>query len=460
MRNRHCPALAIVKTTVLFAVLLAPACLCPARLLADDWPEIQGQGRRGVWNETGILDKFPEAGLTVGWRTPIHAGYAGPAVAAGRVFVADYQKTTAGQVERALCLDEQTGQILWTYENPEVRYSDLPYGTGPRATPTVDGDRVYVLGAVGDLYCLAVKDGNLLWKVNFKKDFHARQATWGWAAAPIVHGNLVICLAGSEPDGKVIALDRATGKEVWRSLPNKGGTGYAAPILLRAGGVEQLIQWHQGAVSSLDPSTGKVYWEQPFQDDLLVSTPVYEANLLLVSAFRIGSLMLDLAADKPEANELWRGKSHSEVNTDGLHCMTSTPVIVDGYVYGVCSYGQFRCLNARTGERIWESLEVTGEKARWASAFLTRNGSRFFINNDRGDLIIAELSPKGYREVSRAKLITPTSPGGGKRELGAVNWVLPAYANRHILIRNDQEIIRVSLEAAAATATASAPAVK
>jgi hypothetical protein len=98
--------------------------------------------------------------------------------------------------------------------------------------------------------------------------------------------------------------------------------------------------------------------------------------------------------------------------------------------------------------------------AGWASAFLTRLGSRFFINNDRGELIIAELSPKGYHEVSRTKLITPTSPGGGKRELGAVNWVLPAYANRHIVIRNDQEIIRASLEADPANIPATAPAAK
>lgn len=180
---------------------------------------------------------------------------------------------------------------------------------------------------------------------------------------------------------------------------------------------------------------------------MLVATPVYESNLLFVTAFFNGPMMLDLATDRPDANLLWRGKSQSEINTDGLHCTTSTPVILDGYVYGVCSYGQFRCLDAHTGKRIWETQEVTGEKARWASAFLTRNGSRFFINNDRGELIIAEFSPKGYHEISRTNLITPTSPGGGKRERGAVNWVLPAYANRHILIRNDREIIRASLEA-------------
>jgi outer membrane protein assembly factor BamB len=123
-----------------------------------------------------------------------------------------------------------------------------------------------------------------------------------------------------------------------------------------------------------------------------------------------------------------------------------TPVIRDGYIYGVCSYGQLRCLDAKTGQRIWETQEVTKEKARWANAFITRNGERYFINNDRGELILAEFSPKGYKEIGRTQIIKPTTAGGGKRELGAVNWTLPAYANGHILIRNDEEIIRYSLE--------------
>ena len=120
--------------------------------------------------------------------------------------------------------------------------------------------------------------------------------------------------------------------------------------------------------------------------------------------------------------------------------------MIDGdYIYGICSYGQFRCLRASTGERIWETQDVTMEKARWATGFLVRNADRYFINNDRVDLIIARLSPEGYHEISRAKLIKPTSNSGNRRELGAVNWSHPAYANRHILARNDEEIISVSL---------------
>ena len=142
---------------------------------------------------------------------------------------------------------------------------------------------------------------------------------------------------------------------------------------------------------------------------------------------------------------MWKGNSKSEIRTDGLHALITTPVIDGNYIYGICSYGQFRCLDAGTGERIWETLEVTKERSRWAAAFIVRHKDRYFINNDRGDLIIARLSPDGYQEISRTTIIKPTTPVGRPRDMGAVNWSHPAYANRHIIVRNDEEIVRYSL---------------
>jgi outer membrane protein assembly factor BamB len=412
---------------------------------ADDWPEMQGKGRRSAWDEKGILRKFPQTGLDVQWRVPIHAGYSGPAVADGRVFVSDYQKLQSGRVERVVCLDEQTGRILWTYENHQVAYDKFAYNSGPRATPTVDGDRVYVLGGAGDLYCLNVRTGALRWGMNLPYRFHAKIPTWGFAGAPIVFNDLLICPVGGPDDARIVGFNKLTGREVWHALPPTSDIGYSAPILLTAGKTTQLIHWGPGEIVSLNPETGALYWRQPFGGNLACPTPIVDGDRLFVTAFFDGPLMLKLAADRPAAEVLWQGKNHSEINTDGLHSMVSTPSIMDGYIYGVCSYGQFRCLNATTGERIWESLEVVREKARWASAFLVRNRDVYFINNDRGELIIADLSPKGYHELSRTQLIKPTSAGGGSRELGLVNWTIPAYANRHIITRNDEEIIRASL---------------
>jgi outer membrane protein assembly factor BamB len=157
--------------------------------------------------------------------------------------------------------------------------------------------------------------------------------------------------------------------------------------------------------------------------------------------------MLALDEKKPGATVVWKGKSDSEVQTDGLHAVITTPVIIGDYIYGICSYGQFRCLRAQTGERIWESQAVTKERARWASGVIVRNGDRLFVNNDRGELVIMKPSPDGYHEISRTQLIKPTSPPQNRRELVDVNWLYPAYANKHIYARNDEEIIGASLAA-------------
>ena len=440
--------IAMLKAPVAWAAVLLT--VGTAALHADDWPEFRGRGRRGVWNETGILETFPEDGLAVRWRTPIHHGFSGPSVADGRVFVTDFERTRGMVgIERILCLDEATGEILWT-QSWEANYAGVSWDEGPRATPTVDGDQVYAVGASGILTALRVDTGEVLWRTSYVEDYGADIPQWGFASAPLVDGNRVITLVGGQPDAKVMAFDRTTGAEVWRALSSvEAGAGVGQPIIIEAGGVRQLIIWHPLALSSLDPETGEVYWEQPFDVgyDMTVTTPVQRGSDLFVTTFYDGPMMLELDNDRPAAELRWRGSSNSEILTDGLHAVIGTPIIQGDYIYGFGSYGQLRCLVAATGERVWETQEATGERARWTSAFMVRHEDRVFINNDHGDLIIARLSPAGYEEISRTSLIAPTSRPGNRRQLTYVNWSHPAYANRHIYARNDEEIISASLAA-------------
>lgn len=414
---------------------LALVLLTPHLLAAADWPEWRGAGRTGVWTESKIRKTFPVEGLPIGWSVPIHGGYAGPAVSRNRVFVTDY---AAGE-ERALAYEERTGRKLWQHAWPAM-YGPLQYNSGPRATPTVDGDRVYFLGAVGELRCLGAATGELIWSRNFPRDFGTEIPAWGTTSAPLIYGDTLIAVVGGRPDSKVVAFDKRTGKERWRALSSVDSeAGYSQPILTDG----KLVVWHAGAVSMLDPGTGKLLWEHPFQVKMStpIATPVVAGPYLLVTAFFQGARLLKLS----DGELRWRGNSENELQSETLHSALTTPVMNGDYIYGMCAYGQLRCLRLSTGERVWETLDLLKEKARNGSAFFVRQGDRYLIHTDRGELVSARLTPQGYEEQSRVKIITPTTKPGGRRLLGAVNWVHPAFANGHIIIRNDEEMVRVDL---------------
>lgn len=434
---------------IVCGLLLALLILSARGARAEDWPEFRGRGRLGIWNETGILQAFPPGGLKVKWRVPLHDGYAGPSVAGGRVFVTDGRRVAGNDfIERALAIDEQTGRVVWTREW-KANYAGLQpiYAIGPRSTPTADVDRVYVQGSVGHLLALDVSSGRILWQKDYVADYGADVPTWGMPAAPLVDGERLICLVGGDPDAKVVAFNKYTGEEIWRALSSDWEPGYNSPIIFNIAGRRQLIIWHPRAISSLDPETGEVLWEEPFEISMgmTVATPIVSGSYLLVSAFYDGSRMLSLSTDRPGATLVWKSEGGNEIQTDKLHALQNTPVIEGDYVYGIDSFGQLRALDAHTGRRLWETQQVTREKERWATAFFVRNGDRYFINNDRGELIIGRFTPQGFEEISRTKLLDPTYPTARRRELGGVLWMYPAYANKHIVARNGKEIMRASL---------------
>lgn len=422
--------------------MLAPLMLLSLAVTAhgDDWPQWGGPQRDIIWRETGIVDKLPTSGLLPRkWSHPVGEGYAGPAVADGRVIVTgmDHERHT----EHVLCLNAETGEELWS-KHYLARYT-VSYPAGPRSTPVIDADRVYTIGTMGHLFCFDVKTGDVLWKKLFSEDYGTEMPTWGMVASPLVEGNQLITLVGGKDGALVVSFDKHTGKELWRSLDDPE-IGYCPPVIYEFGGQRQLIIWHPRAISALNPANGQVIWEIPFavRYGLTAPMPRKAGNRLFVTAFYNGPRMIEVADDGQSARIVWAGKSDNEIRTDGLHSIMPTPVVNENYIYGICSYGQLRCLNAKTGERLWESLEATG-KGRWWNAFLIPHEDRYFIHNEQGDLIIAELSPAGYKEISRAKLIEPTRPVQRRMTI----WSHPAFAMKSVFARNDREIVRVDLSA-------------
>lgn len=438
-----------------FATALIVALTLPGlRTGADDWPQWLGPQRDGVWRETGIVEAFPPDGLPVLWRVAVGSGYSGPAVSDGRVYLTDrhlapdatnpsnpFSRGRIPGTESVLCLDEQSGVLLWKHTY-SCDYT-VSYPAGPRATPLVDGNRVYTLGAEGDLRCLDTRDGSLVWRRNFGEDYGVKTPLWGWAAHPLLDGDRLICVVGGE-GSTAVAFDKTTGKELWRALTAKE-PGYCPPTMIEAAGTRQLILWHPESVNALNPETGEVYWSYPaeIRSALTIPTPRQSGDLLFLTSFYNGSMAFKLDREKPGVELSWQSRKASEKDTEALHSIMPTPIIDDGYIYGVCSYGQLRCLDAGTGERVWMTLEAatTGTPTRWGNAFLVKHEDRTFLFNELGDLILARLTPGGYEEISRQHFLKPTGSAAGRDVL----WSHPAFANRRVYARNDEELICIDL---------------
>jgi outer membrane protein assembly factor BamB len=419
---------------------------------AADWPQWMGPNRDDDWTETGIIGKFPESGPEFLWRKPISGGFAGPAVASGRVYVTDYMKSSGDDRpaptkrndlqgrERVLCLDAKTGEEIWKHEY-DCNYT-ISYPAGPRCTPTVEGGRVFTLGAMGDLVCLDAATGSVNWSKNLTRTYDAPLPLWGYAGHPLVYRNLLICMAGGE-NSAVVALNKETGKEVWTALSTPE-IGYSPPTLIEAGGVTQLLIFHGKSINGLNPETGSLYWSEPLATSfsMAIMAPRKAGDFLFAGGHRGRSLGLKLDASKPSVTKVWQGS-----RTTGLAPVSGTPFVEDGIAYGIDGNGIFRAMRVATGERLWgTSRPVNGKDSEKrgpneGATFVTRNGDRFFIFGENGDLVIARLSPESYEEISRTKLLDPVGVGLGR----SVVWSHPAYADKCVFARNDQEIVCVSL---------------
>lgn len=425
-------------------MLVSSAAIAVASSLAvaDDWPQWRGAKRDGVWREAGIVEKFDGPQIPIRWRARISTGYSSPTVADGRVYVGD-RVIRPEQTERVRCFDAMTGEHRWTHSYG-CEYKKVSYKAGPRASVTVHDGLAYSLGTMGHVFCLDAGTGDVVWQKDMNAEYRIRMPVWGIAAAPIVEDDLVIVQIGGR-DACVVALDRKTGTERWIALSDR--CSYSAPIVIEQAGKRVLVCWTGDGVAGLAPRTGEVYWYHSFKPTRMViniSTPVFDRGRLFMTDFWMGSLMLRLAPDKLAVEAIWSRRGPSEKDTEALHSIISTPILDGDYVYGVDSYGELRCLDARTGERVWESRDAV-PRARWANIHFVRHGDNVWMFNEQGELIISKLSPQGFHEASRAKLIDPTPAQLNKRR--PVCWSHPAFAYRHIYIRNDRELVCASLAA-------------
>ncbi|MCP4890103.1 PQQ-like beta-propeller repeat protein [Rubripirellula sp.] len=409
----------------------------------EDWPQWRGVNRDGVLDNTPLLEKFPSDELERLWTVPLGAGYSGPTVADGRVYVTDRGPLDVEkEIERVLCFDAADGSLIWehTYDAPYT----ISYRAGPRATVTVHQGRAIAVGAMGHMKCLDAETGKVIWEHDLNQMYSLRMPIWGITASPLIYDDLVIQIAAGSGEACVVAFDLETGQPRWQALDERAG--YSAPILVQQGQQDVVVCWTGESVSGLNPQTGEVFWNIPMLPRNMpigVATPIVQGNDLFVSSFYDGSMLIRLDPTQPAAEQRWRRIGESERNTDSLHCMISTPIMKGDFIYGVDSYGELRCLDLKTGDRVWENNTAV-PKARWATIHTFRYGDRELLFNDQGELILAELRPDGYREISRTKVLERTRQQLNRR--GGVTWAHPAIADGMIYARNDKELVCASLK--------------
>lgn len=412
-------------------------------LFAADWPQWRGPGRDGVWAETGIIEAFATAELKPRWSVPVGPGYSGPTVAGDRVFLTD-RVAAPEQQERVLCFDRATGRPLWVHAYACV-YRDIDYALGPRAAVTVAGGRAFAYGAMGHAHALEAATGRVLWAKDLAAEYAAPINVWGVSSAPLVVGDLVIFQVGGSPGACLVAFDVQTGRERWRTLDGKAS--YSSPRLVQLDGREVVLVWTAVWLAAVEPATGKVVWQVPYKTTKMiinVPDPVIDeaGRTIFLSSFYDGSYLYALPAGSGAPELLWKRAGVSERKTDALHSIITTPFIRGGHAYGIDSYGEMRCLNLASGDRVWEDTSLL-PNGRWATAYFVQNGDRTWITTERGEIVIARLTPQGFQRISSARFLAPGTTLRGRGY--PIAWSHPAYAHRSLFARNDTELVCIPL---------------
>ncbi len=396
-------------------------------LWAEDWSRWRGPRGDGTWKAPALSEKWPEDGLKRIWKRSVSPGFSGVSVVDGRVFLMDRpDKKEHGETERVLCLDANSGNILWSFSY-KAEYGDLDYGKGPRASVTVRSGKAYSLGAVGHAFCLDVKTGKRLWGRDLMKEEKSEIPTWGFSAAPEPYGERMLYHVGARPIGSVLALDSITGETRWRT--GKEPAGYGPPVPITRGGRRELICWGPNHIVGLPVDGGDELWKIPYKITygVAVATPIYRDGIVLVCGYWHGSKAIELGEGPGDAKIIWEEE-------EALCGLMSQPLYRDGFCYLLDRRHGLTCFELKTGKILWRDNHKLTPKDRNPQASLVWVGetNRALALNANGELVLCELTPKGYRELARDQVTGKT-------------WAHPAYSGNRVYARSDREIVCLEL---------------
>ncbi|QVL32090.1 PQQ-binding-like beta-propeller repeat protein [Telmatocola sphagniphila] len=406
------------------------------RKAGSDWPIFLGPSSNSVSTEKGILKNWPKEGLKVLWEVEMGLGYAPVVISEGRLFHFD----RFGKNCRLTCRTSETGKLLWKFDYPTDYQDYYGYDPGPRCGPMVDGDRVYIHGPEGMLHCVNVADGKLIWKVDTAAKFNVLQNFFGVGSCPIVEDDLLIVQVGGSADeappndhlkakgngSGIVAFDKKTGEVKWKSSDQLAS--YSSPVIKTIQGERWGFMFARGGLVAFNPKNGKVHFEFPwrakFRESVNASNPVVVGDeVLITECYQIGGALLKVGKDKPEV--IWSDEKKGREQS--LACHWNTPIHVNGYVYGSSgrheAQAELRCVDWKTGEVQWSQKRLTRSS-------LLLVDDHFLCMTEDGELILLEVNPKAYKEVSRWRtdLVPPC-------------WAAPILSHGLLYIRGKDRLL-------------------
>jgi outer membrane protein assembly factor BamB len=384
-----------------------------------DWPQWQGPERTGLSSETGLLREWPASGPAQIWSSnSLGRGYGSIAIKGDRIYV----QSMKGSTSIVSALSRADGKDLWSKTLGPSGSNDQ--GDGPRGTPTVDGDRLYVLTEHGDLACLKT-DGTAVWQRNILKDFGGRNLRWLISESPLVDGNKLIVTPGG-PNAGMVALDKMTGKTIWTSKELSDPAGYASPIVADVQGVRTYMTLTSTAGVGVRASDGKLMWhyERAANNVANITTPIFSDNKVLYSsAYDTGAGLLGLTARNGEvtASEIYF--------TRNLKNHHGGIVLVNGYLYGF-NDSILTCLEFATGKQMWRDRSV-------GKGSLTYADGNLYLQSENNIVGLAEASPGGYKEKGRFTIADQGSP----------SWAHPVVSGGRLYVRNQSTLTAYDIKA-------------
>jgi outer membrane protein assembly factor BamB len=399
---------------------------------ADDWPQWRGPRRDGTSAETGLLQTWPAGGPRRVWLfRDCGAGYGGPAIVGNRVYINGTRKDR----EVLLALDAGTGQEAWMAPIGKVYEED--HGDGPRSTPTVDGALIYTLGGRGNLVCVKAANGEVVWSKSLEDDLDGDQPHWGYCESPLVYRNLVICTPGGKK-GAVAALDKATGKVVWRSKQATSAAHYASVVVMQHNGHDELVQLLPDQLVGLDPATGDVRWSVPWVRPVAaIPTPLVHQSLAFASSgYGAGCMLVEVGADhratKTYDNKVMKNKQGGVV-------------LVDGRLYGHSEGVGWVCMELATGKQLWRDRDAMG-----MGSVILADGRLYCLDEENGDVALVEPSTAGWKERGRFELDPQSDDRADKGRI----WTHPVIANGRLYLRDQNLVFCYDIRDGSATTAA------